>query len=144
MYHHCNRWSRRYAFATAYNDPPFYQSRHHRGANFGVRRPLRYLSHRLDLDEGQRRRIAAVLDRLKTDREQARLDEKKTVSDLAALVTQPDVSMDDLRKVLAPRVESTETLQVSIAKAVQEIVDILDSDQREEFAYLLRSGVVQL
>ena len=147
MYHHCNRWSRRYAYASAFNEQaeqPFYESRHHRRGNFGVRRPLRYLSYQLDLDEQQRRRIAAVLDRLKMEREQGKLDEKKTVSELASLVTNETVSVDELRKTLEPRVKSTENLQIAIAKAVQEIVEVLDQDQREEFAYLLRSGVLNL
>lgn len=148
MYHHCNRWSRRYAFAAAYKEAqsrqPFFESRQHRGASFGVRRPLRYLSYQLDLDEQQRRRVAAVLDRLKIEREQSRLDRKKTVSDLADLVTREDVSVDELRRALAPRVASSEQLQIAIAQAIQEIVGLLDPDQREEFAHLLRSGVLNL
>ena len=147
MYHHCNRWYRRYAYASAFSEhaeQPFYESRNHRRGSFGVRRPLRYLSYQLDLDEQQRRRIAAVLDRLKMEREQGKLDEKKTVSELASLVTNESVSVDELRKTLEPRVKSTENLQIAIAKAVQEIVAVLDPDQREEFAYLLRSGVLNL
>jgi hypothetical protein len=148
MYHHCNRWSRRYAYASAYHDAkseqPFYESREHRRGSFGVRRPLRYLSYQLDLDEQQRRRIAAVLERLKIEREQGALDQKKTVAGLADLVTREDVSIDELRKALAPRVQSTENLQMAIARAVQEIVALLDSDQREEFAHLLRSGALKL
>lgn len=144
MYLICNRWSRRYAYATAQSNQPFFESRQYRRGTFGVRRPLRYLSYQLDLDEAQRRRIAAALDRLKMEREQGKLDKKKTVSDLADLVTRENVSVDELRKALAPRLESTENLQMAIARAVQEIVAVLDADQREEFAHLLRSGVLNL
>ena len=148
MYNHCNRWSRRYAYASAYNDPqsqrPFFESRQHRRGNFGVRRPLRYLSYQLDLDEQQKRSVAAVLDRLKIEREQGRLDHKKTVSALADLVTREDVSVEELRAALAPRLASSENLQIAIAKAVQEIVTLLDPDQREEFGHLMRSGVLDL
>ena len=150
MYHHCNRWSRRYAYAAAHahkraeSKQPFFESRQHRHSSFGVRRPLRYLSYQLDLDEQQRRHIAAALDRLKIEREQGKLDRKKTVSVLAELVTRDDVSVDELRRALAPRVESTENLQIVIATAVQEIARVLDPDQREEFAHLLRSGVLDL
>ena len=72
-------------------------SRHrhsHRGGSFGARRPLRYLSYRLDLDEQQQRTLAAILERLKLDREQAKLDEQKTVSAMADLVTAESVSVD--------------------------------------------------
>lgn len=144
MYLICNRWSRRYAYATAQSNQPFFESRQYRRGTFGVRRPLRYLSYQLDLDEAQRRRIAAALDRLKMEQEQGKLDKKKTVSDLADLVTRENVSVDELRKALAPRLESTENLQMAIARAVQEIVAVLDADQREEFAHLLRSGVLNL
>ena len=153
MYHYryCNPWSRRYAYALhrqgseeAESEKPYFESRQHRRGNFGVRRPLRYLSYQLDLDEQQRRSVAAVLDRLKLEREQGKLDEKRTVTELAAMVTREDLSVDELRRTLAPRVQSAENLQTVIAKAVQEIVAILDPDQREEFAHLLRSGAVNL
>ena len=35
------------------------ETRRHRSGGFGVRRPLRYLSHHLDLDDVQRRKFAA-------------------------------------------------------------------------------------
>ena len=144
MYHACNRWSKRYAYAMAQAEHPFFESRQHRGGSFGVRRPLRYLSYQLDLDDSQRRRIAAALDRLKIEREQGRLDKKKTVSDLADLVTRDGVSVDELRTALAPRIESAENLQIAIAQAVQEIAAVLDPDQREEFAHLIRSDALRL
>lgn len=122
-------------------------SRHrhgHRGGSFGARRPLRYLSYRLDLDEQQQRTLAAILERLKLDREQAKLDEQKTVSAMADLVTAERVSVDGFQQALAPRMESARNLQAAIAKAMQELADMLDPDQREEFAHLLRSGAFKL
>ncbi|MCZ6711541.1 MAG: hypothetical protein O7B25_14355, partial [Gammaproteobacteria bacterium] len=86
------------------------------------------------------RQLAAILDGLKMEREQAKLDEKKTVAELASLVTRDDLSVEALRSALAPRLTSSENLQVSIAKGLHEIVQLLDADQRQEFAYLLRSG----
>ena len=152
MFHHCNRWSRRYAYAHAYgyparrssnySDSTAYQSRRHRGrtgSSFGVRRPLRYLAYHLDLDDGQVRRIAAIMDRLKTEREQANLDESRTVTKVASLVTNPDVSVDLLKDALAPRVASAEHLQLATARALQDIIVELDAEQREDFAYLLNS-----
>ena len=154
MFHHCNRWSRRYAYAYAHasdgsrssthSDSCGYQSRRHRGhhrasSGFGVRRPLRYLSYHLDLDDGQMRRIAAIMDRLKIEREQAGLDEARTVTRVASLVTNPDVSVDMLKDALAPRVAIAEQLQLATARALQDIILELDAEQREDFAYLLNS-----
>jgi len=153
MFHHCNRWSRRYAYAHAYgyggrspstrSESAGYASRRHRGrhqgGSFGVRRPLRYLAYHLDLDDGQVRRIAAIMDRLKTEREQASLDEARTVTKVASLVTNPDVSVDMLKDALSPRVTSAEQLQLATARAIQDIIVELDPEQREDFAYLLNA-----
>ncbi len=121
--------------------------RGHRSGNFGVRRPLRYLSYQLDLDESQRRQVAAALDSLKIEREQMALDEKKMVSELADLVhdagasdADGKLSTDALKEKLSSRVRSSEQLQKRIAKALKQIVEVLDPDQRQEFAYLIRTG----
>jgi len=129
------------------DSPSYQESRHrhgHRGGSFGARRPLRYLSYRLDLDERQQRQVAAILERVKVEREQAKLDEKKTVSDLASVVTGETVSVDGFQQALAPRVDSARNLQTALAKALQELVDLLDTDQREEFAHLMRSGAFRV
>ena len=118
--------------------------RGHRSSNFGVRRPLRYLSYQLDLDESQRRQIAAALDSVKIEREQAALDEKKMLSELADLVDagggDDGLDTDSLKSALAARVRSSEQLQKRTAKALKQIAEVLDSDQRQEFAYLIRTG----
>lgn len=125
----------------------FQESRHrhgHRGGSFGARRPLRYLSYRLDLNESQQRSVAAILERLKLDREQAKLDEQKTVAQLATLVTGDTISVDGFQQALAPRVDSARNLQTAIAKALQELTDLLDTDQREELAHLMQSGAFRI
>lgn len=125
----------------------YYSQWHNRGgASFGVRRPLRYLAHRLDLDESQVRRMASVLNQLKTEREQATLDEKRTVSALAKLMADSETlpTLEEVRQVLAPRLESTDKLNGEIAKAVVSISDFLDDDQRDEFVSLLLTGAISL
>ncbi|MEO0813132.1 MAG: hypothetical protein AAFY60_09740, partial [Myxococcota bacterium] len=44
------------------------------GPGFGVRRPLRFMAHRLDLDDEQVGVLAAILNDLKTERAQAAVD----------------------------------------------------------------------
>ena len=41
------------------------------GGGFGVRRPLRFLAYKLELDEKQVTELAKILDELKTERAQA-------------------------------------------------------------------------
>ena len=153
-------WPYRYAYGVAYTAPrdsddqdgqapPWYAHREHRhrgrrSASFGVRRPLRYLSYQLDLDESQRRKIAALLHSVKLEREQAALDEKKMVSDLADLVTGPEISSETLKDTLSARVRSAERLQEKTAEVLREIVAVLDPDQTEEFSYLLRTGAFRV
>lgn len=141
-------WPWRYAYATS-NTPQktIHESRwHHRGGSrsFGVRRPLRYLAHHLDLDESQTRRMATVLNSLKTEREQAELDEKRTTAAMAALLESGTPTLAEVREVLSARTQSTEQLNEETAKGLVAISDFLDQDQREEFINLLLTGVVTL
>ena len=54
------------------------------GPTFGIRRPLRHLAWKLNLSEAQVRDVVDVLDRLKTAYNQARLDQDRSTSDVAA------------------------------------------------------------
>lgn len=169
MTHHRYRyfgpvWPLRYAYACGYgyakppgrdtaedeSATPWYAHRGHHwksgrhSGGFGVRRPLRYLSYQLDLDDSQRRQVAVALDALKTEREQAALDEKKMTAELADLVAKPELTDDALAGVLAARVTSAERVQKQVARAIREIVAVLDPDQRDEFAYLLKTGAIQI
>ena len=142
---HCDPWSRRYAFAYGSTHRPFHMSRSHRGGGgFGVRRPLRYLSYHLELDESQRRKLAASFERVKLEREQARLDRKKSDANVADALLGEDVSVDDLRAALSSRSKIESDLQTVLAKELYEIARALDADQLEEFAHLVRTGVLKL
>ena len=44
---------------------------------FGVRRPLRFLAWRLQLDDAQVTTLAAILNELKTERAQAAVDDRR-------------------------------------------------------------------
>ncbi len=147
---HAYSWPWRYAYAAVQsnhpNQKPFYESRwkHHAGRSFGVRRPLRFLAHELDLDEPQTRKMAAILNRLKTEREQAALDEKRTVAAMATLLEDGTPTLDEVREALAQRVKSAELLQDETAQALVSISTFLDEDQREQFINLLLTGSVTL
>lgn len=151
---HMSCWPWRYAYATGdktnrscdSSRQSFYETRWHRqsGRSFGVRRPLRYLAHHLDLNESQTRRMASVLNTLKTEREQAELDEKRTVTALASLLEEGTPTLAEAREVLKARVDSADQLKEETAKALVAISDFLDQDQREEFINLLLTGSVSL
>src|SRR5438067_1226112 len=50
------------------------------GGAFGVRRPLRFLAYKLQLDEAQVAELARILSELKTERAQAAVDHRRTVT----------------------------------------------------------------
>ena len=145
---HCNPWSRRLAYAHAYArahpERPIYESRGRRHGGFGVRRPLRYLSYHLDLDEAQRRKVAASFERVKIEREQAKLDRKKCDTHVADVFLADDVAVEDLQKALEPRGQIERNMQTVTAKELYEIAKVLDDEQRDEFAHLVRTGVLKL
>jgi hypothetical protein len=152
----CLPW--RYAYAHSYSrscktaiksklKQNFHESRWHHdsgGSGFGVRRPLRYLTHHLELDESQVRRMATVLNSLKTEREQVVLDEKRTVAAMANLLESGTPTLDEVREVLDVRVKSAELLKEETAKSVVAISDFLDEDQRQEFIKLLLTNSFSL
>ncbi len=114
------------------------------GGGFGIRRPLRYLAHHLDLDERQVAELARILDDLKTDRAQAEVDRRRTVAAFAdALAADP---FDAARAAEAGelRVKSAERLRDAVTKALQRIHAILNAEQRTRLAYLIRSGTLSV
>ena len=50
---------------------------------FGVRRPLRLLAYKLELDHKQVEQLARILDELKTERAQAAVDDRRTLTAFA-------------------------------------------------------------
>ncbi|MEM6710316.1 MAG: hypothetical protein AAF648_16160 [Pseudomonadota bacterium] len=145
---------RRYA-AFAYANPSsssaqqrwqhYEHRRHGSGGGFGVRRPLRFLAHRLELDENQVRRLAVVLDRLKSEREQARLDDERAMSRAAELLIDGQLpERSAFEDSLAARRDSLQRLDEATTDALVHIAELLDPDQRREFAYLLSTRALAL
>lgn len=119
------------------------RSRKHGGyhaADFGVRRPLRYMAHRLDLDDDQIDTLAAILNVLKTERAQARLDEQRSITAIADAVAGNDFDKDGAAEALSLRVKSAERLKEEVLKTLEKTHAMLDDEQRRRLAYLLRSG----
>ena len=116
----------------------------HDGALFGVRRPLRFMAHKLELDEAQMKVLARILDELKTERAQARVDEKRTISAFADALD--DDTFDEARATEGAqgRVETAERLKKAVLKALKDTHGMLDQDQRSRLAYMLRSGILTI
>jgi Spy/CpxP family protein refolding chaperone len=114
------------------------------GGGFGVRRPLRFLAHKLGLSDDQVAQFAAILDRLKTERAQADVDHRRRTASLAEAF---EAATFDAAKVDAANAEhasSAERLRVSVKQALEQMHALLDAEQRKQFAYLLRAGVLAI
>jgi Spy/CpxP family protein refolding chaperone len=112
------------------------------GGPFGVRRPLRFIAYKLDLSDKQVAELARVLDELKTERAQAEVDRRRTVAALADAVAGETFDTGKAGEGAKLRVASAERLRDAVIKALQQIHAMLDPDQREKLAYLIRTGAL--
>jgi Spy/CpxP family protein refolding chaperone len=112
------------------------------GGSFGVRRPLRFLAYKLDLDEAQVSELATVLNELKTERAQAEVDQRRTTSALADAVAAESFDEAKARVAADERVKSAERVQTAVARALGRLHALLRPEQRAKLAYLLRTGAL--
>ena len=111
---------------------------------FGVRRPLRFLTHKLDLDDKQAAGLARILDELKTERAQAAVDDRRTTAAFATAFEGATFDESAAGSAADKRVESAKRLRDAVVKALGQIHGLLDEEQRETFAYLIRTGILSI
>lgn len=109
---------------------------------FGVRRPLRFLVHKLELDDKQATQLVKILDELKTERAQAAVDDRRSIAGFADAVTKENFDQSAAAEAGKRRVETAERLAKAVEKALGEIHALLDAEQRDTLAYLIRSGTL--
>jgi Spy/CpxP family protein refolding chaperone len=114
------------------------------GGSFGVRRPLRFLAYKLGLDERQVTELAKILNELKVERAQGEVDHRRTLGAFADALGGD--AFDEKRATDAGqlRVESAQRLRDAVLAALRKIHTLLDPDQREKLAYLIRTGTLQV
>ncbi len=114
------------------------------GGGFGVRRPLRFLSHKLDLDDKQVAELARILDELKTERAQAEVDRRRTLAAFADAVGSETFDAAKVKEGGDLRLKSAERVRDAVLKALQQIHAVLGPEQRARLAYLIRTGTLTL
>ena len=114
------------------------------GGAFGVRRPLRFLAYKLNLNEEQVAQLAKILDELKTERAQAAVDDRRTVAAFADALGLEKFDEARGKEGGDLRVKSAERLRDAVATALGKIHAVLDSGQRAQLAYLIRTGVLSI
>lgn len=114
------------------------------GGGFGVRRPLRFLAYKLELEEKQVGELAAILDTLKTERAQAAVDQRRTIAAFAEAVDGEAFDADKAREAGDLRVKSAERLREAVNDALGKLHAMLDAEQRKRLSYLLRTGALSI
>jgi len=114
------------------------------GGSFGVKRPLRFLAYKLGLDESQVTQLAQILDELKTERAQAAVDDRRTLSAFADAVQGESFEAARAGEGAALRKQSGERVGDAVVKALGSIHALLNAEQRGRLAYLIRTGTLLL
>jgi len=129
------------------SEPPSYGTEFSAGSEggaFGVRRPLRVLAFKLGLDDSQVAEMARILNELKTERAQAAVDDRRTLTAFADSLAS-DAFGDALAKQGADlRRTGADRLAEAVVKALERIHKILKPEQREKLAYMIRTGALIL
>ena len=107
------------------------------GGAFGVRRPLRFLAYKLELDEKQVAELARILGELKTERAQGEVDRRRSLAGFADAVAGATFDAARAKESAALRVTTAERLRDAVLAALEKLHALLDNDQRERLAYLI-------
>jgi hypothetical protein len=88
--------------------------------------------------------LARILNELKTERAQAEVDNQRTVTAFADAIEGDAFDADRADEGSKLRLASAERLKAAVNKALAGIHGVLSKEQREKFAYLVRTGVVSM
>ena len=108
--------------------------------DFGVRRPLRFMTHKLELDDEQVQQLARILNDLKTERAQRGVDEARALGHIADALDAESFDRDKAQQALDTRVKSTQQVENAVLEALVATHGLLNAEQRTKLAYMLRSG----
>ena len=114
------------------------------GGSFGVRRPLRFLAWKLQLDEAQVAEFATILNELKTERAQAAVDDRRALALLADAAQADAFDRPKADEAAKLRITSHERLQRKVADSLGRMHAVLSVEQRRQLAYLLRTGTLMM
>src|SRR5207253_10805578 len=97
---------------------------------FGVRRPLRFLAYKLQLDEQQVAELARILNELKTERAQAEVDGRRAVAALADAIAGEVFDQQKAAEGATIRVRGAERLRDTIVQTLARSPAVPTPEQR--------------
>jgi Spy/CpxP family protein refolding chaperone len=108
-------------------------------AGLGVRRPLRFLAWKLDLTQEQIASIARILERLKIERAQAEVEQRRSAAALADALERETFDSAAASVAADHRADAARAVQKAVANALAEMHGALEPDQRRRLAMLIRT-----
>ena len=94
------------------------------------------------LEAHQVAQLARILNEVKTERAQAEVDGRRTLAGFADTVSGATFDEQKAAEAAALRVRSAERLREAVVKALGQIHALLEPEQRERLAYLIRTGTL--
>ena len=111
-------------------------------AGLGVRRPLRFLAWKLDLTQEQIASIARILERLKIERAQAEVEQRRSAAALADALEGEAFDAAAASVASDHRADAARAVQKAVANALGEMHAALEPDQRRRLAMLIRTRAI--
>lgn len=108
----------------------------------GVRRPLRFLTWKLDLTSDQLAAVARILERLKIERAQAEVEQRRSASAIADAMAAETFDAAAASVATEHRADSARNVQAAVAKALGDLHAALEPDQRRRLAMLIRTRAI--
>jgi Spy/CpxP family protein refolding chaperone len=102
------------------------------------------LAHKLELEDAQVTELARILNELKTERAQGAVDHRRSTAAIADAIAGESLDETKLGAAVTERVKTAERLREAVVRAIGKIHALLQPDQRERFAYLIRTGVLSI
>jgi hypothetical protein len=112
--------------------------------SFGMRRPVRFLAERLELDEKQLSKLARIVEQIRIEREQAAVDLRRAAGGLADALEAGEFEAEAAEAAGQRRIDAATSVQKVVSRSLRELHALLDEEQREELASLVRTGAVKL
>jgi hypothetical protein len=111
-------------------------------AGLGVRRPLRFLAWKLDLTSEQIAAVARILERLKIERAQAEVEQRRSAAALADALEGESFDSAAASVAADHRADSARAVQKAVGTALAELHAALEPDQRRRLAMLIRTRAI--
>jgi Spy/CpxP family protein refolding chaperone len=111
-------------------------------SGLGVRRPLRFLTWKLDLTSDQVAAVARILERLKIERAQAEVEQRRSASALADAMAADTFDSAAASVATEHRATSAGAVQAAVARSLGELHATLEPDQRRRLAMLIRTRAI--